>query len=436
MAFSPTPARAPAPALNGRSRPLLTLALAAVLGLLAGAAPGTSAEAVASDPAGRDAASESAPVHSSDGRLGPVAAPLPAALRRVAVRTAQTKRLVVPGLRYRSWRETDARGPVRVHLLIANPRRPGLSLQYADAGRVAARAPLSTLAAAEKAPGGSVDAAVAGVNGDFFDIDDTGAPLGVGVDSDRVRHGPREGWVSSFRLDDRARASVGTTPVRVRVRRGPHLRITGLNAPYVPAHGIGLYTARWGDNPGYAVTDGAKKRRVRQAVVRGGRVVANTRRVDTGAKIRGRLLIGRGDGAVRLARRWPVGTAVRLRIRAAGSPQAAIGGSQVLLSGGALTVSDDAQLHPRTAVGVDNDARRVLLVVVDGRSEASRGMTLLELAELLGDLGADDALNLDGGGSSTMLARRPSGRLAVVNEPSDGAQRPVPNGLVLTYEEP
>jgi uncharacterized protein YigE (DUF2233 family) len=73
--------------------------------------------------------------------------------------------------------------------------------------------------------------------------------------------------------------------------------------------------------------------------------------------------------------------------------------------------------HPRTAVGVARDGRTVFLVVVDGRMETSRGLTLYELADLMVELGAHTALNLDGGGSSAMYVARSGG---VVNAPSGG----------------
>jgi hypothetical protein len=87
--------------------------------------------------------------------------------------------------------------------------------------------------------------------------------------------------------------------------------------------------------------------------------------------------------------------------------------------------------HPRTAIGVDGDGR-MLLVVVDGRRRKSVGMDLVQLASLMKRLGAVSALNLDGGGSSTMVVR---GR--VVNKPSDGRQRPVSSAvLVLDGRDP
>lgn len=80
---------------------------------------------------------------------------------------------------------------------------------------------------------------------------------------------------------------------------------------------------------------------------------------------------------------------------------------------------------PRTAVGLTRDGR-ILLVVVDGRQTLSTGMSLLELALFLRELGAVTAMNLDGGGSSEMIVE---GR--IVNKPSDGKERRVGNGLAV-----
>lgn len=78
---------------------------------------------------------------------------------------------------------------------------------------------------------------------------------------------------------------------------------------------------------------------------------------------------------------------------------------------------------PRTAVGVKADGT-VLLLVVDGRSELSHGMTLTELAAYLQHLGAVQAVNFDGGGSSEMVL---DGN--ILNRPSGGKERPVSVGL-------
>jgi len=80
--------------------------------------------------------------------------------------------------------------------------------------------------------------------------------------------------------------------------------------------------------------------------------------------------------------------------------------------------------HPRTAVGLSRDRRKLLLVVADGRREGVPGLTLPELAALMVEMGACTALNLDGGGSSALwLGDR------IVNQPSDGLERKVANHL-------
>ena len=367
------------------------------------------------------------PVHSSDGAVGPLAAPLTRGSAAASATPLERYR-VAPGLRYRHWLQTDGRGTVHAYLLRANLERPGLSLEYAGGQHVTDRAPLTSLLAGE--------AAVAGVNADYFDIADTGAPLGVGIDDGRVLHGPRSGWTTSFSVTSSARARIGRRSVTAEIVGRPRLRITNLNSPHVPPGGIGLYTSRWGAAPGYAVTDSARPRDVRQVVVRHGRVVRNSRSVASGTPIRGRLLLGRDGGAADLARRLPVGTRVHVDVSTAGSPRVAVSGRQVLVAHGDVIATDDTELHPRTAVGIDIDTGKVLLVVVDGRSEASSGYTLVQLAQLMVRLGAEEALNLDGGGSSTMAVTPPDGALTVANAPSDGQQRPVPEGLGLVYTAP
>lgn len=84
---------------------------------------------------------------------------------------------------------------------------------------------------------------------------------------------------------------------------------------------------------------------------------------------------------------------------------------------------DTAARHPRTAMGLTEDRQTFILVVVDGRSTQSVGMTGGELAALMHELGAYTAFNLDGGGSSQMWL---SGH-GTINTPSDGAPRQVAN---------
>ncbi len=397
------------------------------LGLTAALPPSSSAAPSSPPPSSHDRGAPPGPsVHSSDGVAGPIAEPMPASrLRRVVVSHEKTYR-VVPGVRFRRWDQRDARGTVRAYLLKINLRKPGLSLQYAGPSQIASRDELTDIVRPDKA--------VAAVNGDFFDISDTTAPLGTGVDGGRILHGPSGGlWTNAFLLSARGTATVGEQPVVASVPTLPDLGITNVNSPWVVPDGIGVYTRRWGTAPGYAVTDAARHRDVRQVVIQHGVVVSNTRHVDSGTEIEGRVLIGRGSGASRLFHQLPVGTEAHVVVGTETSPEVAVGGSTVLLHNGRIKTDDDGELHPRTAVGIDTDTGRILLLVVDGRQDSSRGYTLRELARMLKKLGAEEALNFDGGGSSTMITKRPSGRTRIANSPSDGHERQVANGLEILY---
>ena len=87
--------------------------------------------------------------------------------------------------------------------------------------------------------------------------------------------------------------------------------------------------------------------------------------------------------------------------------------------------------HPRTGVGFSKDSTTVYFITVDGRQQMSRGMSLLEFADLMIDEGIYQGLNLDGGGSTTMIINN-----KVVNSPSDNTgERAVGNCLVLIRKD-
>jgi hypothetical protein len=326
-----------------------------------------------------------------------------------------------------TWNERDARGPVRFSMLTVSWNARGVGLDYANAGPVRRTAPVRAIV--HRA------GAVAGVNGDFFDIGDTGAPLGVGRDRERgLLHGRRSGWNSAFYVSRHGVPRIGVLQTHARVRNRPGLTITNVNSPEVAVGGIGLYTPRWGHAAGYRVT-GGQRHDVRMVVVREGRVVRNTNRLASGTPVRGTVLVGRGPGARQLYGLKP-GARVRVSTWLDGRPRMAVTGNQFLVRDGLVTVVDDREMHPRTAIGIDRDSRTLILLAVDGRQSFSRGYTMVELAEKMIDLGAEAALNLDGGGSTTMLAGRPGERPSLVNSPSDGVERSVANAVVVTYRPP
>lgn len=152
-----------------------------------------------------------------------------------------------------------------------------------------------------------------------------------------------------------------------------------------------------------------------------------------------RAMLLAGPDTIPLAWGWPLVSPMTVRI-APWQPMEAVGGRPVLLRDSAVVPHVDtegaagfaASRHPRTAVGIADHGQRLLLVTVDGRQKPySDGMTLRELANLMLALGARDAINLDGGGSTTMVVKMPATReMTVVNRPSDPTgERAVGNAL-------
>lgn len=116
--------------------------------------------------------------------------------------------------------------------------------------------------------------------------------------------------------------------------------------------------------------------------------------------------------------------------------QTAVGGGPVLLQNGEVRISNNEELkfsgkaindkHPRTAMGYTPD-HQLIILVVQGRSESSGGATLIEEAKILKDLGCVEALNLDGGGSSSMLV---NGKQTIRPSDKEG-ERAVPGVFII-----
>jgi len=374
-----------------------------------------------------DSTGQPYPRHSSDGVRGPIARDLPSYARSAAPRsTTPTGYTVAPGVTYSSWSETNARGPIKAHLLRINYKQPGLRLNYANPGRIANT---------QRVRGMLDRKAVAAVNGDFFDIGDSGAPFGIGAERAKgFLHGPSPSWSAGFTVSKSKKPFIGPIQVRTRIKQHRDWPLTNINSPSIPDGGIGLYNARWGSTPGYGVTDGQKSRVVQVQVVNG-KVVRKKARLRAGHRIKGFMLVGRGSGA-RLLRQLKFGDRISIARGITGRPGMAITSNSFLVRNGVRTVTDDREMHPRTAIGISHDTSEILMLVVDGRQAASRGYTMVELADMMLRLGAEEALNLDGGGSSTLVARRPNGVNRVLNKPSDGRPRKVANAIQVLYSAP
>jgi hypothetical protein len=360
------------------------------------------------------------------------------------------------------------RGPWAVHVIEIDER--------VCAPRIAARKagpPLDALA-----PTSALGArAMVAINADFFQAPG-GTPVGAHVEGGRVLAGPGarplyartvagRPWAGWARLAGHAvagRDSIEITQVNRPLEGGQH---------QPPRPGLTLFDEWFG----HVAPAGGLAVRVRRDADAVGGVVASIHAGGEAAPLDDAHIVLHGVGAAAaawLARRrvgehvgWhvrlvpaagpageaPVGTAAAAAARetgaaGGGAPMAAavaggsaaaaeaVGGFPMLLAGGRGVYAEQTGViagfgpvrHPRTAVGWDERGGRTLWVVVDGRSPPySDGMSLPELEWLFVRIGATDAINLDGGGSTTLVI---ADRL--INRPSDAdGERAVANVLAL-----
>jgi len=338
---------------------------------------------------------------------------------------------IAPGLRYEQRAEP---GPLAIQWLEVDPERISIRLRHAGAGGLG-RETVSALALQE--------GAIAAVNGGFFRI---GGPLdgkSTGLlkvagrwISDSLLPRGAIGWQNTGRDALIGRLRVFWT-LRVGQWRFPVDRINGPRG----ASGTILYTAAFDAStrtePGgrevivsndriTAIADGGNS-----PIPKGGFVYS------AGAAVREKVSALRPGMRARLDLRFQPGFQAQPSPRSRWSEMDFIlGGTPVLVSEGRKVSGFSEERiqdsfvhgrHPRTAVGIRKDGTWILLVV-DGRQELkSIGMTLDELAGYLVSLGCVRALNLDGGGSSTLVI---NGRAR--NSPSDPTgERPVSDAILL-----
>jgi hypothetical protein len=288
--------------------------------------------------------------------------------------------------------------------------------------------------------------AVAAVNGDFFDINNSNAALGVGIKDGELIQSPdsEPTWrQSSAIFTEDGIGDIGevffqgtiTTPDGT-------LNLDGVNKPNLKANGIEAFTPLWGTYCRCRATQGAAS--VAEVEVKDNTVVAVRDAAGEGAiPADSMILVGRDAGAAALTALEP-GDRVTIDYQARTADDqkihAAINGRQLLVVDGVAqkaSQGNNTPAAPRTALGFSKDGRKMFLLSADGRQAAfAEGLGLDELANMMVELGAWSAVNLDGGGSTTIVAREPGSDTAQLeNRPSDGAERNVPNGLGLFAPE-
>lgn len=288
--------------------------------------------------------------------------------------------------------------------------------------------------------------AVALVNGDFFTMQLEGAPQGPSVINGETKSSPavlNDIW--SFGIDSNDKAFIELTKFvgSVTASNGRSYPIDGLNKTkywYQPSmeyshqNKIQLYDSFW-----TAKTRGDKN---------GGEVLLNENNVveqisyNKGLDMsipNGKKILQFSGSAIKFIQdNVKVGDklGIKYNIEPNRNWKMMIGGHAVLVDNGAVKpYTRDIKfidgVRARTAVGISQDGKTVYVVTAEGRTKRSSGLTIAELAKFMQEIGVYKAMNLDGGGSTTMAVRNLGdlNRTRATNPERNGAERRVVNGL-------
>ncbi len=364
---------------------------------------------------------------------------------RFASGPQRSVRPIGPGVRLLQWSMPD--GPQQLAAVEADAANPYIRLGISiGSGSSLSLVPLSRqaeqLTRADRYP-------IAGVNGDYFfypDRSQPGIPTNAAVLDGEVVRTPFSRSCLLLHPDRAPEIRIVKAAGTVSLPGGGSAHLTGVNQPRAAGQLV-LYTPRFGSTTRtppigaeallepeqFPLHFGHPQRvRVRSVQANGG-----------GSPIPAGQWILSGSGAAAAAiRALHPDDHLELRIdfdpAVAPDDQLLGGGPRIVRDGRVSVEAEGGTLgeafararHPRTAVGFNG--RKLYLLVVDGRQPGySAGMTLPELSQAMVDLGCTDAMNLDGGGSTTLWARG-----AVINRPSDGRERPVADGLLVFSTAP
>jgi hypothetical protein len=371
-------------------------------------------------------------------------------------------RELAPGVAYRQF--VDKSGPLVIYLVRVDLTRRDLELREARADdRLKGREKTTGMVRRVAGDGGIV---LAAVNGDFFDLKTgenendqviggewwkglkvTDSPYDTydNVHTQFALDGAHRPYMDRFILDARAWVNGHGTPTPI------------INVNHDPSgnpEGTALFTSRYGSTTPRDTTRSSAE----------ATLIASGRRGDTALFVRrgavsaesgspippnGAVLVAYGAGA-RMQEVQAMRDGDTINVLLATLPRLSSGGAASLLIGGwprilrdgvsvaadaatvEGTISRNAEMkHPRTALGFSRDSSTLFILAIDGRSQRSVGVTLVELAALMRRLGAWQAMNFDGGGSTTMVIDG-----AVVNAPSDTTgERAVGNALLVVKKK-
>lgn len=285
--------------------------------------------------------------------------------------------------------------------------------------------------------------AVAGINGDFFNYSPIGVSLGSFINngeiiSSRGDHAdPLPGifvdLLNNVKIDYLERKTTATN-----LNTGEVLQASVINS-VMPEFNIPIVlTPKWGSK-----SIGTRYHNDLVEVVIADDRVIDIRKGQEAVNIpeNGYVLIARGEKGNKLMN-FSIGDHISFNINSnidIKNIKFSVGGGGYILKEGLLNKPDISSPgnHPRTGIGISKDGKELLLVTIDGRGNSFKGVSQEVFGSILRSLGAYNAINLDGGGSTTMAIKPlDKEKSQVVNAASDGSERYVVNGVGIFSKAP
>ncbi|GAB7388736.1 hypothetical protein BSNK01_25740 [Bacillaceae bacterium] len=353
---------------------------------------------------------------------------------------------IAHGAAYKAYAKTIDGKSVKIHTVEIDLSHPYIKVApvFGKGGQIGSKDTVSGMA--------NSSGAVAAINASFFRMNNEGGTLGMIVRDGQLLSNPAkvDGWHTfAILADNRAIIEQLGFKGRVTAPNGNDFPLEGINKteyfpPGSPASNysgtIHLFTREWGEQsrgllPGY-------KGIVEMEVVDG---IVSEIRVDQGPKKipeNGYVLFAHGKGAKFLLENFQVGDFVDVSYQYTPESYAitqAIGANYLLVSGGKRVSqfpTDPALTgkHARSAIGIDREGKRLYLVAID-KTDTNPGVTLPQLADILIELGAYRAVNLDGGGSTSLVIKKP-GDLQVTRVNETQWERQVADALAVFNTAP
>ncbi|HXG38315.1 MAG TPA: phosphodiester glycosidase family protein [Bacteroidota bacterium] len=352
-----------------------------------------------------------------------------------AIQESVRSRIVAPGVRHTMYEKP---GPYVIHVLEIDLREPTVQI---ESFRLQGLVKTTTQALANEREGSRV---VAAINADFFSFQ-TGWPLGIQAMRGKLIHAAPTSR-SHIAFDRKKRPLIEQFSFRgsISTKYGDRFQIDRVNEPRTQNR-VTLYTSEWDTlltvSPGDMVLH-ARLTGTQWSIGDTLRVVVLSLQSESPTQIgyhEVAILVSEAEVKSKLQKKLRLRDTLALYLGLnpyVTGVQEVVGGAGTLLRNGlydSTAIIKSERLasnflttrHPRRFVGFDRDTTKLFFCTVDGRQELSIGMSFQEMADFLQSIGAWNAINLDGGGSTTMVVEG-----QIVNSPSDRTgERPVANTL-------